>query len=190
MSDWHRSRAVVLPGPSGSGKSTIFDDATAAGYAGLSEDLVWVREAPEGFRACALRRGSEPAMPPGTPEEARIGAVVLPFIRDRAMSVLRPLPAVEAVGGLLRQASMLGCGAVLASRFTSLVRLVASVPCRTLEAGRDRGSTLRMLAGLVTAPQPGPAPGTVGRPGSESGVARAAPGPDHAGAAPGRRDRM
>jgi hypothetical protein len=142
-------RAVLLPGPSGSGKSTIFHDALASGHLGLSEDLVWVWEEQEGFRVGAFRRGDDPAPLRSGPDEAGIAAVVLPSIHDLPASTLRSIPPAAAVGKVLAQASILGGGASAARRFKLLVRLAARVECRMLEAGRDRGSTIALLHGLV-----------------------------------------
>ncbi len=162
---------VLLPGPSGCGKSTIVRHADAGGLPVLSDDLVWLRESPAGFRLHAFPRGLDPpSAPEPTADEAPLRAIVCPSITGRNRSRLVPMPLAECLRVLTLQAGFLATGAASGERFRGLIRAAGGTPCYRLEAGRDFDRVPSLLAELVEL-----GPGATQPPGETEGRQQAPP---------------
>lgn len=152
-------RGILLPGPSGAGKSTTFRHCADAGLEVLSDDLVWLAEEADGFRAHPFARGfpagsAAAAVPPPSVESARLAAIVCPAIRPRESSRLVFLPSAAALDVLLAESGFLGPPPATGRRFRALVRLAGSLPCRLLEAGRRPADVPPLLRRLVAELEP------------------------------------
>ncbi len=149
-----KGEGLLMPASSGHGKSTIVRHAAAFGLDVLSDDLVWVHEAEDGFRMWAFPRGvpAEPAPAP-TIDTAPIAAIVAPSIVDHSGNSLKPLDPEQVLSILVPQSGFLSGGRHAALRFETLVKL-ANTPAWRLEAGADRAGIPPLLQEIVTpAPQ-------------------------------------
>jgi len=96
-------RAVVFPGRSGAGKSTIMSLLSGRpGLSGLSDDRIVIREVDGAFRAYGTPwAGTDPVV---SPDSAGLAAIA--FIHQAPATRLRRIEPAEALGQLLRTASI------------------------------------------------------------------------------------
>lgn len=175
------SRGVVFPGGSGSGKSTLAIALLRAGYAFLSDDMVFLDQ--NGTRVMAfpdeldvtdetarmipeLAKFVGRATVPGRPKhnirvedafaaeivsECRAEALVLPRIANRDKSRLAPVDPDEVL--LELAPNVLLTEPVSSQRhFDALGALARTVPCYRLETGRDLDAAVDCLRELFDPP--------------------------------------
>jgi hypothetical protein len=142
---------ILLPGASGCGKSTIFAACRAAGFALLSDDLVWL--APDRTGGLCLRpfpRGA-PYPPPPAPTIRELAPVLVVFPEHGGSppSRLHPIASDESLRRLAEQAALLAPGAARGERFRLLVR-ASRLPAYVLGmAEGDRAGAPALLAELA-----------------------------------------
>lgn len=145
-------RGLLLTGPSGAGKSTLIGRLHEAGHGVLSDDLIWLRQASDGFEAVPFPRGpARAAVPAPTVTHTDLGAVICPTITGTDRSRVAALSTDEVLGVLIDQGGFLGAQASTARRFRTMVRLAIALPGYRLEAGRNQQEIPPLLADLAAA---------------------------------------
>jgi len=150
-------RAVVLPGPSGCGKSTLFAAAAQQGHGVLSDDLVWLCQAGDGYHAVAFPRGGAVAqqVPPSC-TDLPLGAFVLPSITTRGPSTIETISRAAAVQELMRQGALLPASPVAAEQFRLMAEAAGFVGCYRLVAGPEHDAVAVIAAALAPSGERGP----------------------------------
>jgi hypothetical protein len=168
---------ILICGPSGGGKSTLTYALSRAGFAFLSDDGVFIREEPDkslktfsfpekikldsgscsffeelgafrkesGKREIAL---SDTAIRT-VALEAQPAVLLIPVRSDGPASRLRPLPAQDALVGVLGQSIPLLTKEGFAGQLRVLTRLVETCSCFELAASRDFEAIADMVASVM-----------------------------------------
>jgi len=158
--------AWLLAGDARSGKSTTCATLASAGWGYVSDDQVVLAARPDGvevegwLRPFHLDRNGEGGEPTGerrevTPAElglpawrrtARLAGVILPVVAAREATVLTPVPAADALAGLVRQSPWLLACRDAAPTVLALLGRAVERGAFSLRLGRD---TYRNPARLV-----------------------------------------
>ena len=168
--------AWLLVGDSQAGKTTTCANLVSAGWSYLSDDHVVLHRDPDGRVAVeglprpfhldegwetgdiVLRRGNtdpHERWPGAWRRTVPLAGLLFPRVEADAPTALAPLPAADALGGLLRQSPWLLADRAAAPAVLALLRESALFPAHRLRLGLDTYADPALLAervGVLVAP--------------------------------------